>query len=168
MHRQSFRRRSKLQLCSCMLRPGVAKTWKKSGLKILGLFEFCDVNFPPLRPSIFPPFWHGEAPRGCHNCSPKGFWRGSKVAHEKNKIDVFCAFDEILSSDYPPVSKYFPLILAWGGPQGLPQLFPKRILMLLESCSTKHFFGKFADFFACGSSFGPSWPSRWEGGGNLA
>ena len=138
MHGQSFRRRSKLQLWKSKSKAWGGQNMEKSVLKIFGIFEFCDVNFPPLRPSIFPPFWHGEAPRGCHNCSPKAFWRGSKVAREKNKIHVFCAFDEILSSDYPPVSKYFPLILAWGGPQGLPQLFPKRILMWLESCPQKN------------------------------
>ena len=135
MHRQSFRRRSKLQLCSCMLRPGVAKTWKKSGLKILGFFEFCDVNLSPPASKYFPFILALGAPPGVATIVPrKDFDVARKLPTKKTKLSFFVFLTKNLPPDYPPASKYFPFILALGGPQGLPQLFPERVLMWLESC----------------------------------
>ena len=123
--------------------------------------DFATSPFTPPASKYFPSFvaWGGS--QGLPQLFSERILAWFESCPRKKQIDVFYAFDKIVSSDYPPVSEYFPLILAWGGPQGLPRLLPKRTLMWLENCSTKHFFENFADFFACGSSFGPSWPSRW-------
>ena len=48
-----------------------------------------------------------------------------------------------------------------GRPPGVATIVPQKDFDVARKLLNKTFFEKIADVFACGSSFGPSWPSRW-------